>query len=117
MKNLARMPVANLDLVVLSACTSAASTTQISDGNFAVDQLLVEAGIGSALGMLWPVKDRATAELMKLFYVNLRCGNDKDVALALAQRSMLSGASGAGFLGPENWAAPVVSGNWLGWRT
>ena len=67
------------------------------------------------VGMLWSVDSEAMRWLMQAFHCQLRPGTDKDEALARAQRSMLAGKFGGEWALPVFWAAPVLSGNWLGW--
>ncbi len=110
--------LSHLDLVVLSACESAvAAGRALWASSFAVDHLLLAAGVPSAVGMLWRVDDAATAELMRRFYANLRLGLDKAEALARAQNAFLQGETGRDWRAPHYWAAPVLSGNWLGWHS
>lgn len=113
--DLARQDLAHLDLLVLSACDSAATGAGGASAAFAVDQILLSSGIPSVIGMLYPVADHATAELMRRFHAHLRRGIDKARALALAQRALLEGAADPDWRQAYFWAAPVLSGNWLGW--
>src|SRR5262249_34048501 len=93
------------DLVVLASCNSS---------SLGVDQMLLNAGVGATVGALWPVDDAATHALMRQFYHHLAQGDDKDVALAAAQRDVLSGVIGDDrWRLPYFWGTVVLSGNWL----
>ena len=107
----------HLDLLVLSTCESGlASGAQLQE-NFAVDHVLQAGDIPAIVGTLFPVSDNATAELMRRFHAHLRAGDDKAHALAAAQRSLLAGHTAKDWRAPRFWAAPMLSGNWQGWRT
>ena len=115
-RQLSKMPIGHLELIVLSACTSAVSNVEELEGNFAVDQMLLDTGAKSALGMLWPVDDQATALLMGRFHAGLRGGLDKAEALATAQRSMAAGEDGMVFRDAYYWAGATLFGSWRGWQ-
>jgi CHAT domain-containing protein/Tfp pilus assembly protein PilF len=81
-------------LVVLSACQTALGSGVLADVPAGDDwvgltQAFLQAGAGSVLASLWPVEDRATAQLMKRFYQALGSGHSDAAALARAQRAML----------------------------
>ena len=81
-------------LLVLSACQTALSSGALEDVPVGDDwvglvQAFLVAGASSVMGTLWPVEDRATANLMERFYVALKSGELAPEALATAQRSTL----------------------------
>jgi CHAT domain-containing protein len=55
------------------------------------------------------VDDRATGELMKRFYSNLKAGKPKDEALRLSQVDLLQSPETAS---PIFWAAFQLNGDW-----
>jgi CHAT domain-containing protein len=57
---------------------------------------------------LWPVQDRATADLMTRFYTALRTGQPEAEALAQAQRATLRNPATAH---PFYWAGFTLSGD------
>lgn len=77
-----------VELLVLSACTTAVGDEQAELG-FA--GLAVNAGVKSALASLWYVSDAGTLGLMTEFYQQLRTAPIKAEALRQAQLSMLRG--------------------------
>ncbi|PSB51704.1 filamentous hemagglutinin, partial [filamentous cyanobacterium Phorm 6] len=77
-----------VELLVLSACTTAVGDEQAELG-FA--GLAVHAGVKSALASLWYVSDAGTLGLMTEFYQQLRTAPIKAEALRQAQLSMLRG--------------------------
>jgi CHAT domain-containing protein len=77
-----------VDLLVLSACTTALGNAQAELG-FA--GLAVQAGVQSALGSLWYISDAGTLALMTEFYRQLLLAPTRSEALRQAQLKMLSG--------------------------
>lgn len=100
-------------LVVLSACQTGLGSGRLADVPPGDDwvglvQAFQAAGARSVLATLWPVSDRATADLMRRFYVALRAGESESGALAIAQRGTLA-AAGTG--APFYWAGFVLNGD------
>lgn len=99
-------------LVVLSACQTALGSGTIGDVPPGDDwvglvQAFLYAGADGVLASLWPVEDRATAQLMRHFYRSLGAGRSEATALAEAQRAMLRDASS---VHPFYWAGFVLVG-------
>ena len=100
-------------LVVLSACQTGLGSGRLVDVPPGDDwvglvQAFQSAGARNVLATLWPVEDRATARLMKRFYVALRAGESESSALAVAQRDALAAGSGRA---PFYWAGFVLNGD------
>jgi filamentous hemagglutinin family protein len=83
-----RLSKPQVELLVLSACTTAVGDEQAELG-FA--GLAVHAGVKSALASLWYVSDAGTLGLMTEFYQQLRTAPIKAEALRQAQLAMLRG--------------------------
>jgi CHAT domain-containing protein len=99
-------------LVVLSACQTALGAGALADVPPGDDwvglvQAFLFAGASNVLATLWPVEDRATADLMTQFYTALRAGRPEAEALAEAQRAMLRNSVTAH---PFYWAGFTLSG-------
>jgi CHAT domain-containing protein len=99
-------------LVVLSACQTALASGTIADVPPGDDwvglvQAFLYAGARGVVASLWPVEDRATAELMQRFYRQLSQGQTESRALAEAQRALLRDGRTAH---PFYWAGFVRSG-------
>lgn len=99
-------------LVVLSACQTALGSGAIGDVPAGDDwvglvQAFLYAGAGSVLASLWPVEDRATAQLMEYFYRRRADGESPAAALAGAQRDMLRES---GTMHPFLWSGFVLVG-------
>ena len=98
------------DLVTLSACETALGEEVRGEGFIGLARGFLHAGARAVVASLWKVHDRATAELMKAFYVGvLQLGLPHDKALARAQKVL---ASQERFKSPYYWAGFVLSGDW-----
>lgn len=99
-------------LVVLSACQTGLGAGALADVPTGDDwvgliQAFLFAGASNVMATLWPVQDRATADLMTRFYTALAAGRPEAEALAEAQRAMLSNTATAH---PFYWAGFTMSG-------
>ena len=77
------------DLVVLSACETAAGESLDGEGVIGLRRALNAAGAPSLVMTLWPVSDTATVELMEVFYKKYLSGMPAAKALAETQRELL----------------------------
>lgn len=101
----------NADLVVLSACETALGRDIRGEGLLGLTQGFLYAGAKGVVASLWPVADRATAELMRRFYDHmLRDGLRPADALRRAQLSIAADPRWRG--NPYYWSAFVLLGNW-----
>jgi len=99
---------APLDLLVLSACKTAAGDDRAALGLAGV---AVQSGAKSVLASLWYVSDTATAELVESFYRGLKIeGTSKAESLRQAQVELLEQAQ---FRHPSYWAPYLMIGNWM----
>jgi CHAT domain-containing protein len=97
-----------LDLLVLSACSTAAGDDRAALGLAGV---AIQAGAKSALASLWSISDEATASLMSSFYKSLKThGESKAESLRDAQLALLHTPE---FRHPSYWAPYLLIGNWL----
>ena len=100
-------------LVVLSACQTGLGAGALADVPAGDDwvglvQAFLFAGASHVMATLWPVQDRATADLMTRFYTALRTGQPEAEALAQAQRATLRNPATAH---PFYWAGFTLSGD------
>lgn len=97
-------------LVVLSACQTALGKEMKREGLIGLMHAFQQAGAARVVASLWKVDDRATAELMKIFYTGL-LGDGKPASLALrdAQRAL---AATTRWSHPFYWAGFVLQGEW-----
>lgn len=96
------------DLAVLSACQSGRGAAVSGEGMVGLVHAFLTAGTARVLASSWAVNDRATAELMNLFYDGLlRQGLTPARALQQAQMTLARKES---WSRPYYWAAFVVQG-------
>ncbi|OUL31351.1 CHAT domain-containing protein [Nostoc sp. 106C] len=98
-----------IDLLVLSACETAAGDSRAALG---LAGIAVQSGARSTLATLWSVNDEATAALMIQFYKEIAQNHKKAEALRNAQLFLLSGELNPKFKHPYYWAPFVLVGNW-----
>ncbi|HYO12073.1 MAG TPA: CHAT domain-containing protein, partial [Thermoanaerobaculia bacterium] len=98
------------DLVVLSGCKTALGREVRGEGLMGLTRGFFYAGASRVLATLWPVRDRATAELMERFYrSHLRDGLSPAEALRAAQLSLRRDPR---WRDPYFWAPFVLQGDW-----
>ena len=106
--NLRRYQEEQIELLVLSACQTAAGDDRAALG---MAGIALKAGARSALATLWFINDASTSELMQDFYRNLKTsGMTKAEALRQAQIKMLANPE---HRHPAHWAPFLLIGNWL----
>jgi CHAT domain-containing protein/tetratricopeptide (TPR) repeat protein len=98
------------DLIVLSACQTALGREIRGEGLVGLTRGFFHAGARAVLVSLWEVDDRATAELMRLFYREmLQGGRPPAAALRAAQAAL---RQRPGWRAPYFWAGFVLQGDW-----
>ena len=102
----------NAHLVVLSACQTGLGSGALADVPAGDDwvglvRAFLYAGASNVLATIWPVEDRATAQLMEEFYGHLESGSSPSEAMTLAKRASLSSRNTAH---PFYWAGFVMVG-------
>lgn len=100
----------NADLVVLSACETGTGELQRGEGIISLARAFAYAGAKSILTTLWVVDDTSTKELTKVFYIQLRKGDPKDLALQKAKLQILKGKDNRR-KHPFFWAAMIGVGD------
>jgi CHAT domain-containing protein/Tfp pilus assembly protein PilF len=95
----------NASLVVLSACETALGELKRGDEITGLTRAFIYAGTPSIITTLWKVNDRASYELMREFYRNLKAGHNKAEALRQAQLTTLER-----YPHPYYWAAYQLTG-------
>ena len=98
----------NAGLITLSACNT--GTGELTGSGFeflGMTRAFLYAGTPSVVASLWRVDDRATAELMGLFYKNMLAGQTKSEALQRAQLEMMKK-----YENPYYWGAFVLYGDY-----
>ncbi|MCF6341392.1 MAG: CHAT domain-containing protein [Bacteroidales bacterium] len=98
------------ELVVLSACNTGTGRLQKGEGIMSLARGFKYAGVPSLILTLWEVQDKATSEIMKQFYLYLKAGKSKDVALQKAKIDFLAGANRLKSH-PYYWSSFLISGD------
>ena len=106
-KEISKMDLRGLDLVVLSACRTALGDIS-SEGVSGLQRGFKKAGANSILMSLWKVDDEATCLLMTEFYKNwIGESKTKREALELAKQTVCSHKE-KGWDDPKYWAAFIL---------
>ncbi|HJR68551.1 MAG TPA: CHAT domain-containing protein, partial [Gammaproteobacteria bacterium] len=101
-----RLSTQPVDLLVLSACQTAAGDERAALGLAGV---AVKAGARSALASLWQINDESTAGLIAEFYRQLGSRNGKAAALRGAQLKLMNDER---YRHPAYWAPFLLIGDW-----
>jgi CHAT domain-containing protein len=102
----ALLDLAGTDLVVLSACQSAAGAVDYADGSLlGLRTAALHAGAARCVCSLWPVRDDVAAALVTAFYRHHVAGAPAAAALRAAQLEIR-----AAHPDPRHWAGWVAEG-------
>jgi CHAT domain-containing protein len=98
-------------LVVLSMCNSGLGEIKRGEGIMSLARAFSFANCKSLILTLWPIPEGQTTEVLDGFYINLRAGQPKDIALQQAKIAYLTqkGTSEEGK--PNFWAANICLDN------
>lgn len=109
---IARLNLHHIRLAIVSACRSGDGRVHDSEGLLSLARAFAQAGCPAVLTSLWEANDQSTADLVGLFYAQLRQGQPTDVALQQAKLALMKqeGANG-GFAPPFYWAHLVLMGD------
>ena len=98
------------DLIVLSACQTALGKDVRGEGLIGLSRGFLYAGSNRIIASLWKVDDAATAEFMKLFYMNhLQKGMSASKALQQTKNEMKKIKR---YNSPYYWSAFTLLGDW-----
>ncbi len=100
----------NTELAVLSACNTGSGELLKGEGVMNLARGFINAGCSSTLMSMWSVDDCTTADLMLLFYKEIKKGLRKDEALKRAKIEYLRTANKTK-LHPYYWAAFIPFGD------
>lgn len=99
------------DMVVLSACETGVGKWQSGEGIVSLARGFAYAGAKSIVTSLWSANDQSTAQIMALFYTNLKEGFSKKEALRQAKLHYLSTQKDPLNTHPFFWATFVPIGD------
>jgi len=98
------------ELVILSACNTAAGKLHRGEGIMSLERAFQYAGSKSLLATLWSVDDAASSRITQLFLQNLNNGMPKNIALQQAKIMFLETANPEK-LHPFYWSSFRLTGN------
>lgn len=104
-EHFSRLDCRSLKLVVLAACDTGKGMEVPNEGVLSLVTGLHIAGADNVLGTYWRVDDKASSQIMKVFYEHLLSGVSPRSALRIAQRT----ARDSGYRTHE-WAGFLLSG-------
>ena len=111
LKEAYELPLAGVELAVLSACDTERGEIVRGEGVQSFSRAFLAAGARSTVTTLWRVADRPTDDFMTSFYHHLQQGLPRDDALRRAKLRMLN--SGTRLADAHYWAAFVLTGDGL----
>lgn len=100
------------DMVVLSACNTAAGELQTGEGLQTLARAFQYAGAKSLVASLWSASDKVSKDIMIFFYENLQKGMSKDEALRQAKMKYFNDSTlSPHHSHPANWATFILIGD------
>jgi CHAT domain-containing protein len=103
-REIATIHLRRLRLVILSACHTAAASSQRIAGLAGLAGAFLDAGAVAVLGTLWEADDQAASRLLQEFHRRFGGGLDSAAALRAAQLALLHGNEPS-LRSPGRWAA------------
>ena len=100
----------NNNLTVLSACSTADGSVISAEGIRSIASNFAIAGSSAVIATQWQTYEGQTADILEGFYIFLRQGYPKDVALQKAQLKYLKNAPEM-FLAASNWSNFTLIGD------
>ena len=102
-EDIAALPLAGTELVVLAACDSARGDLRVQEGTTGLARAFTTAGARAVLVSLWAVHDHVGRRLMTAFYTRYEQTRDPVGALRHAQQTVA-----ARYPDPTHWAGFVL---------
>lgn len=103
----------NATLVMLTACEGAAGEVLPGDEVLGVSRALLAAGAARVIASLWPIYDRAVEHVLEALYAAYAAHGDAALALAQAQRALITNTYGTPEMAilntPFTWASLVAT--------
>jgi CHAT domain-containing protein len=103
-------PTSPIELMVLSACQTAAGDNRAGLG---MAGMAIRSGARSTLATLWSVQDQSTSLLMTKFYEKLTQPKTKLTKAEALRQAQLALVDSEKYRHPFYWAPFVLVGNWL----
>lgn len=97
-------------LAILNGCQTGNGTYYQSEGTISFARAFYLMNAESVLMTLWSVDDKASADLLQLFYREMENGNDLDASLREAKLNFIKSASTDELANPYYWAGLQLTG-------
>lgn len=99
------------ELVILSACETAAGSEISGEGLLSLSRAFIYAGSDGIISTLWKTEDRVTAYLMQRLHNHLQNNISPETALQLAKKDLLDDTNiGSQYKTPNYWANFIYVG-------
>jgi len=102
---LSGLSLKDTELVVVSACETGMVNPKSTENVSALSKAFLQAGASNVIVTLWTIADNETADIMKLFYQDLKNGKDVQEALKNSKLKMIKEE-----MHPFYWAGFVMNG-------
>lgn len=97
-------------LAILNGCQTGNGTYYQSEGTISFARAFYLMNAESVLMTLWSVDDKASADLLQLFYREMENGNDLDASLREAKLNFIKSASTEELANPYYWGGLQLTG-------
>jgi CHAT domain-containing protein/tetratricopeptide (TPR) repeat protein len=108
-REIARLHLSNVRLVVLSACATMKSRPTRSGPIASLAYTFLRAGVRRSISTLWDISDESVVDLLVGLHERIASGTDPGDALSAAQRAALHSAR-AELRSPSVWGAFIYTG-------
>lgn len=99
------------NLIILNGCQTGNGRYIQSEGTISIARAFYLLGAKSVLTTLWSVDDKATADVLKLFYENIEDDKELDIALREAKLDYISKTGSDESANPFYWAGLQLTGS------
>lgn len=99
------------NLVILNGCQTGKGKYVQSEGSLNIARAFCLLGTKSLIATLWSVDDKASADLLKIFYDNIEEGKELDIALQNAKLKFIEQSNTDELANPFYWSGLLLTGS------
>lgn len=99
------------NLVILNGCQTGKGKYVQSEGAMSIARAFCLLGARSLITTLWSVDDKASADLLRIFYDNIEDGEELDVALQNAKLNFIAQTNSDELANPFYWSGLQLTGS------
>lgn len=99
-------------LCILNGCQTGSGAFLEGEGTISFGRAFYRMGAESVLMTLWNVDDKATADILRIFYNEMQNGNSLHSSIATAKREFIREAESDELANPFYWAGLQLSGKY-----